>query len=125
MARANRSAAFIFITCFLFSTLPGSAWSQSLWPSGSSDKDIDSTACATEGPGIGIGTVGGYAVEGIARQPEAEGKIRGALVLSIAGILYDQCLCRRGAGASSVCVEEITGLVEVLNPPPPDPDPAG
>jgi hypothetical protein len=31
------------------------------------------------GPGMGQGTAAGYAVEGIARQPEAEGKIRGAL----------------------------------------------
>ena len=28
------------------------------------------------GPGIGQGTAAGQAVEGIARQPEAEGKIR-------------------------------------------------
>ena len=125
MARTNRSAAFIFTTFFLFSALPGSAWSRTFLPGGSGDENIDSTACATEGPGIGIGTVGGFAADGIARNPEAEGKIRGALVLSIAGILYDQCLCRRGAGASSVCIEEIAGLVEVLNPPPPDPDPAG
>ena len=36
------------------------------------------------GPGIGQGTAAGYAVEGIARQPEAESKIRGALLLSFA-----------------------------------------
>ena len=36
------------------------------------------------GPGLGQGTAAGYAVEGIARQPEAEGKIRGALLLSFA-----------------------------------------
>lgn len=36
------------------------------------------------GPGVGQGTAAGYAVEGIARQPEAEGKIRGALLLSFA-----------------------------------------
>merc|ERR1711871_1495221 len=35
-------------------------------------------------PGVGQGTAAGYAVEGIARQPEAEGKIRGALLLSFA-----------------------------------------
>jgi len=34
---------------------------------------------ATIGPGMGQGTAAGYAVEGIARQPEVEGKIRGAL----------------------------------------------
>lgn len=39
---------------------------------------------ATIGPGIGQGTAAGYAVEGIARQPEAEEKIRGALLLSFA-----------------------------------------
>jgi len=36
------------------------------------------------GPGIGQGTAAGQAVEGIARQPEAEGKIRGTLLLSTA-----------------------------------------
>ena len=39
---------------------------------------------AAIGPGIGQGTAAGYAVEGIARQPEAEGKIRGTLLLSLA-----------------------------------------
>jgi len=36
------------------------------------------------GPGIGQGTAAGQAVEGISRQPEAEGKIRGILLLSFA-----------------------------------------
>ena len=36
------------------------------------------------GPGIGQGNAAGSAVEGIARQPEAEGKIRGTLLLSLA-----------------------------------------
>jgi F-type H+-transporting ATPase subunit c len=36
------------------------------------------------GPGIGQGNAAGQAVEGIARQPEAEGKIRGTLLLSFA-----------------------------------------
>lgn len=34
--------------------------------------------------GIGQGNAAGQAVEGIARQPEAEGKIRGTLLLSFA-----------------------------------------
>ena len=38
---------------------------------------------AAIGPG-GQGTASGGAVEGIARQPEAEGKIRGTLLLSLA-----------------------------------------
>jgi F-type H+-transporting ATPase subunit c len=38
---------------------------------------------ASIGPGIGQGTAG-QAVEGIARQPEAEGQIRGTLLLSLA-----------------------------------------
>jgi len=41
---------------------------------------------ASIGPGIGQGTAAGQAVEGIARQPEAEGKIRGTLLLSFAFI---------------------------------------
>jgi F-type H+-transporting ATPase subunit c len=39
---------------------------------------------AAIGPGIGQGNAAGSAVEGIARQPEAEGKIRGTLILSLA-----------------------------------------
>ena len=39
---------------------------------------------AAIGPGIGQGTAASRAVEGIARQPEAEGKIRGTLLLSFA-----------------------------------------
>jgi ATP synthase F0 subunit c len=38
---------------------------------------------AAIGPGIGQGTAA-QAVEGLARQPEAEGKIRGTLLLSLA-----------------------------------------
>nr|YP_010715454.1 ATP synthase CF0 C subunit [Todea barbara]WDE24634.1 ATP synthase CF0 C subunit [Todea barbara] len=39
---------------------------------------------ASIGPGVGQGTAAGQAVEGIARQPEAEGKIRGTSSLSLA-----------------------------------------
>jgi F-type H+-transporting ATPase subunit c len=39
---------------------------------------------AAIGPGFGQGNASGEAVAGIARQPEAEGKIRGTLLLSLA-----------------------------------------
>jgi len=39
---------------------------------------------ASIGPGVGQGTAADQAVEGIARQPEAKGKIRGTLLLSLA-----------------------------------------
>jgi F-type H+-transporting ATPase subunit c len=39
---------------------------------------------AAIGPGIGQGNAAGQAVEGIARQPEAEDKIRATLLLSLA-----------------------------------------
>jgi F-type H+-transporting ATPase subunit c len=39
---------------------------------------------AAIGPGIGQGNAAGEAVAGIARQPEAEGKIRGTLLLTLA-----------------------------------------
>ncbi len=39
---------------------------------------------AAIGPGIGQGNAALGALEGIARQPEAEGKIRGTLLLSLA-----------------------------------------
>ena len=39
---------------------------------------------AAIGPGIGQGSASGRAVEGIARHPEAEGEIRGTLLLSLA-----------------------------------------
>ena len=43
-----------------------------------------SIGLAAIGPGIGQGTAAAQAVEGLARQPEAEGKIRGTLLLSLA-----------------------------------------
>ncbi|AHB88692.1 MULTISPECIES: ATP synthase F0 subunit C [Thermosynechococcus] len=39
---------------------------------------------ASLGPGLAQGNASGQALEGIARQPEAEGKIRGTLLLSLA-----------------------------------------
>ncbi|MBA0849089.1 hypothetical protein Goshw_011241, partial [Gossypium schwendimanii] len=39
---------------------------------------------ASIGPGVGQGTIAGQVVEGIARQLEAEGNIRGTLLLSLA-----------------------------------------
>ena len=39
---------------------------------------------AAIGAGIGIGKIGGSAVESIARQPEASGDIRGAMILTAA-----------------------------------------
>ena len=47
-----------------------------------------SVGLAAIGPGIGQGTAAAQAVEGIARQPEAEGRIRGTLLLvsSVHGI---------------------------------------
>ena len=43
-----------------------------------------SVGLAAIGPGIGQGQAACAAVEGIARQPEAENKIRGTLLLSLA-----------------------------------------
>lgn len=39
---------------------------------------------AAIGPGIGQGIAASKALEGLARQPEAEGKLRGMLMLSLA-----------------------------------------
>ncbi len=39
---------------------------------------------AVIGAGLGIGRIGGQAVEAIARQPEASGDIRGAMILTAA-----------------------------------------
>src|SRR5437660_1677040 len=39
---------------------------------------------AVIGVGLGIGRIGGQAVEAIARQPEASGDIRGAMILTAA-----------------------------------------
>lgn len=36
------------------------------------------------GPGIGVGIIGGKAMEAIGRNPEAEGKIRVNMILAIA-----------------------------------------
>ena len=43
-----------------------------------------SVGLAAIGPGIGQGQAAAYATESIARQPDAEGKIRGLLLLSFA-----------------------------------------
>ena len=45
---------------------------------------------AAIGPGIGQGQAAAYATEAIARQPDAEGKIRGLLLLSFA---FMESLC--------------------------------
>jgi F-type H+-transporting ATPase subunit c len=39
---------------------------------------------AVIGAGLGIGRIGGQAVEAIARQPQASGDIRGAMILTAA-----------------------------------------
>jgi len=39
---------------------------------------------AVLGAGLGIGQIGGKSVEAIARQPEASGDIRGAMILTAA-----------------------------------------
>jgi len=39
---------------------------------------------AALGAGLGIGRIAGSATEAISRQPEAEGKIRGAMILAAA-----------------------------------------
>ena len=39
---------------------------------------------AAVGAGLGFGLIGGKAVEGIARQPEASGEIRGAMIIMAA-----------------------------------------
>ena len=44
------------------------------------------TGLACIGAGIGIGRIAGSAVESIARQPEASGDIRGAMILTSAFI---------------------------------------
>ncbi len=52
-----------------------------------------SVGLAAIGPGVGQGNAAAYAVEGIARQPEAEGKIRSVLLLSFA---FMESLCIYG-----------------------------
>ena len=59
-----------------------------------------SIGLAAIGPGIGQGSAAAQAVEGISRQPEAEGQIRGTLLLSLAfmesltiyGLVVSLCL---------------------------------
>ena len=51
----------------------------------------------TIGTGIGIGKIGGSAMNGIARQPEAAGLIRTAMIISIAFLegvaLFGAAIC--------------------------------
>ena len=52
---------------------------------------------AAIGAGIGIGRIGGSAMEGMARQPEASGKIQGAMLIIAALIevsaLFSLVIC--------------------------------
>ena len=52
---------------------------------------------AAIGAGIGIGKIGGSAMEGIARQPEAAGKIQGAMLIIAAlievAVLFALVIC--------------------------------
>ena len=50
---------------------------------------------AAIGAGIGIGRIGGSAMEGMARQPEASGKIQGAML--------DHCCSYRGGCPIRAC----------------------
>ena len=47
---------------------------------------------AAIGAGIGVGRIGGSAMEAIARQPEASGKIQGAMLV-IAALVEVAALC--------------------------------
>lgn len=62
---------------------------------------------ASIGPGIGQGTAAGQAVEGIARQPEAEGKIRGTLLLSLAFMEALTIISSRSVGFSCCCFRRL------------------
>jgi F-type H+-transporting ATPase subunit c len=52
---------------------------------------------AALGAGLGIGMIAGKATEAISRQPEADGKIRGAMILAAALIegvaLFGEVVC--------------------------------
>ena len=79
-----------------------------------------SIGLAAIGPGIGQGNAAGQAVEGIARQPEVEGKIRGTLLLSLAfmealtiyglvvalALLFDNVSAAQGKGDIAINGEE-------------------
>lgn len=59
-----------------------------------------SVGLAAIGPGIGQGQAAAYAAEAIARQPDAEGKIRGLLLLSFA---FMESLCIYGFSQDRFC----------------------
>lgn len=54
------------------------------------------------GVGMGIGRIGGQAVEGMSRQPEAAGKIQGAMIISAALI--------EGAALFALVIVLLSGL---------------
>ena len=68
---------------------------------------------ASIGPGVGQGTAAGQAVEGIARQPEAEGKIRGTLLLSLAFMAVSFNNLRTGRGVSAFICESFCLILEI------------
>ncbi len=61
-----------------FPEVAGSAWSNALMGAGIG------AGLAAVGAGLGIGRLAGSACEGIARQPEASGDIRGVMILTAA-----------------------------------------
>ena len=67
---------------------------------------------AAIGAGMGIGRIGGSSVESMARQPEAAGDVRGAMILAAALI--------EGVALFAVAVAFLAnnGLLGVLNPNP-------
>ncbi len=76
---------------------------------------------AAIGAGIGIGRIGGSAMEGMARQPEASGKIQGAMLIIAALIevaaLFALVICLlisfRQLKALRTCLRRLAG--QVLN----------
>src|SRR2546428_3171897 len=65
---------------------------------------------AVIGVGLGIGRIGGQAGEAIARQPEASGDIRGAMILSAAPL--------QGAGPAALVFALLVHLRQMAARPP-------
>jgi F-type H+-transporting ATPase subunit c len=60
------------------------------------------------GAGLGIGRIGGQAVEGMSRQPEAAGKIQTAMIISAALI--------EGAALFALVIMLLIGILNVPRP---------
>src|SRR5262245_4434981 len=77
----------IGMICLIVAMVASPAAAQPPTPTGGFSMDLGAAlgaGLAIIGAGVGIGRIGGQAVEGMSRQPEAAAKIQGAMIIAAA-----------------------------------------